>query len=329
MFRDEKLYEEISKAVFSIPIFDTHEHILDEKDRQGSNLDFSLFFMQYAGTDLLTSGLSEEEFADFQDPKTDLEKKWDYFAKHWLNIKNTSYCKLVLEAIKDLYGFEGINEKNYKELSEKVRNTKDVKWYDRVIKEKSNIKMILNHLENIPQANTTVLDREDFRPVINLDEIICTCCREDILAWEKRFNINIYKLQDLLKAIDLIFEKKDESGYKAVKTTIAYMRSLKFEETTFEEADKVFSGLFKLNSFGFLEKKDFLSKTELKPFQDFMVHYIIQKAVEYDLPVQIHTGIFELLYNDVSNSNPAYLINLFFKYKKCKFDIFHAGLSIF
>ncbi len=325
MLRDEKLYEEINEAVFSLPIFDTHEHLLDEKDRRESNLDFSLFFMQYAGTDLLTSGLTEEEFVIFQDPKTDVQKKWSCFSKHWPNIKNTSYCKLILEAIKDLYGFEDINEKTFIELSEKIRKTRDVNWYDRVIKDKSNIKMVLNHLENIPQAYNTVLDREDIRPVINLDEIICTCCREDILEWEKRFNINIYKLQDLLGAIDGIFAEKDETGYKAVKTTIAYMRSLQFEETTFEEADKVFSGLFKLKSYGFLEKKDFLSKDELKPLQDYMVHYIIQKAVEHDLPVQIHTGIFELLYNDVSNSNPVYLTNLFFKYKKCKFDIFHAG----
>ena len=325
MLKDEKLYKEIDKAICSIPIFDTHEHILDERDRRESNLDFSLLFMQYASTDLLTSGLTEEEFIIFQDPKTDLEKKWSYFSKHWPNIKNTSYCKLILEAIKDLYGFEDINEKNYIELSKKIRNNRDVKWYDLVIKYKSNIKMVLNHLEGIPQAINTVVDREDFRPVINMDEIISTCCMEDIQKWEKRFSINIYKLQDLLGVIDSIFVKKDEIGYKAVKTTMAYMRSINFEETTFEEANKVFSHFFKLKSYGFLEKKDFISKDGLKPFQDYLLHYIIQKAVEHELPVQIHTGILELLYNDVSNSNPVYLINLFLKYKKCNFDIFHAG----
>jgi hypothetical protein len=325
MLKDEKLYKELDKAIFSLPIFDTHEHILDERDRRESNLDFSLLFMQYASTDLLTSGLTEEEFIIFQDTKTDLEKKWDYFSRHWPNIKNTSYSKLILEVLKDLYDFEDINEKNYIEISKKIRNTRNVKWYDLVIKDKSNVKMVLNHLENIPQAINTVVDRKDFRPVMNLDEIISTCCLEDVLELEKRFGINIYKLQDLLGVIDSIFEKKDKIGYKAVKTTMAYMRSIKFEETTFEEANKVFSGFFKLKSYGFLEKTDFISKDELKPLQDFMVHYIIQKAVEYNLPVQIHTGILELLYNNVSNTNPTYLINLFLKYKKCNFDIFHAG----
>ncbi|MES0341575.1 MAG: amidohydrolase family protein, partial [Candidatus Humimicrobiaceae bacterium] len=325
MEEDKKLYSEIKSAIDSIPIFDTHEHIVAEEDRRNLNLDFSLFFMMYAGTDLLTSGMTEEEFEDFQNPDTDIEKKWSYFEPHWPNIRNTSYSKVILEAVKDLYGYDDINEKNYIELSKKIKNTKNIKWYDQIIKEKSNIKKVLNHLDNVWQAQKKVLGMEEFRPVLNLEEIIGTCCLEDVIEWEKRFNANIYKLADLLKGIDGIFEKKDEIGYMGLKTAIAYMRPISFEETTFAEADKVFSGLFKLKSYGFLEKKDFLSKDELKPLQDYLIHYLIQKAIEYDMPVQIHTGIFELLRNDISNSNPNYLINLFIKYRKCNFDIFHAG----
>ena len=322
---DNKLYEEIKSAIGSIPIFDTHEHLMAEEDRHNFNLDFSLFFMMYAGTDLLTSGMTEKEFENFQDPYTDIEKKWSCFSKHWPNIKNTSYSKVILAAVKDLYGYDDITEKNYIELSKKIKDTKNIKWYDYVLKEKSNIKWVLNHLDNVWQASKKVLDREEFRPVLNLDNIINTCCLEDILGLEKRYNVNIYKLDDLLEVIDTIFEKKNDIGYMGVKTAIAYMRPIRFEETTFAEADKVFSSIFKLKSYGFLEKKDFLSKEELKPLQDFMIHYLVQKAIESDLPVQMHTGIFELLRNDISNSNPSYLVNLFMKYRKCRFDIFHAG----
>ena len=325
MSRDEKLYKEIRSSINSIGIFDTHEHIIAEEDRKNFILDFSLFFMMYAGTDLLTSGMTEGEFEDFQDPDTDIEKKWELFKVHWPNIRNTSYSKVILEAVKDLYGYDDIDENNYMELSEKIKNTVKTNWYDEVVKEKSNIKKILNHLDNVWQAKKKVLDMEEFRPVLNLEEVIGTCCLEDVLEWEKKFNTNIYKLEDLIKGIDSIFEKKDEIGYMGVKTAIAYMRPISFDETTFADADKVFSRIFKLKSYGFLEKKDFLSKDELKPLQDYLIHHIIQKAIEYDLPVQLHTGIFELLRNDVSNSNPNYLINLFIKYRKCNFDIFHAG----
>ncbi len=153
MKKDEKLFEEISDAINSIPIFDTHEHLIAEEDRWKHSLDFSLFFMMYAGTDLMTSGMTQEEFESFQDPGTDIEKKWGYFSKHWSNIRNTSYSKVILEAVKDLYGYEDINEKNYMDLSKKIRDTKNIKWYDHIVKEKSNIKMILNHLDNVWQAD--------------------------------------------------------------------------------------------------------------------------------------------------------------------------------
>ena len=310
---DTRLFKEIKSAIDSIPIFDTHEHIMAEEDRHNFNLDFSLFFMMYAGTDLLTSGMTEEEFDQFQNPGLDLEKKWNYFSKHWSNIKNTSYSKVILTSVKDLYGYDDINEKNYIEISKKIRDTKNIKWYDHVVKEKSNIKMVLNHLDNVWQANKKVLERKEFRPVLNLDNIINILCLEDIIDLEKKYDANIYNLKDLLEVIDDIFEKKDDIGYMGVKTAIAYMRPIRFEETTFAEADKVFSSIFKLKTYGFLEKKDFLSKDELKPFQDYIVHYLIQKAIESDLPVQIHTGIFELLRNDISNSNPSFPCKSFYE----------------
>lgn len=321
---DNKLYDEISNAIFSLPIFDTHEHLIAEEDRRKSNLDFSLFFMMYAGTDLRNSGMKEEDYLAFQDKKVDLEKKWNYFSEHWKNIKNTSYSKVILEAVNGLYGYEDINEENYVQLSEKIKKTSGLNWYDKVIKE-SNVKKILNHLENIWQADIKIIKRPEFKPVIHVDDIICLCCREDVFALEKKFNKNIYKLQDLLDILDSIFAKKEQENYKAFKIALAYMRSIIFDEVTFYEADKIFSNIFKLKSYGYLEKKDFISKDDLKPFQDFLVHYLIQKAIEYDLPVQIHTGIFENLWNDVLNSNPAFLINLFMKYRNCNFDIFHAG----
>ena len=108
MVEDNKLLGEISNAIFSLPIFDTHEHLIDEEDRRKSNLDFSLFFMMYAGTDLQNSGMKEEDYLAFQDKKVDIEKKCQYFSNYWVNIKNVSYSKVILEAVNDLYEYEDI-----------------------------------------------------------------------------------------------------------------------------------------------------------------------------------------------------------------------------
>jgi len=324
MKTDKKLFAELSKTINSIPIFDTHEHLPAEEDRRSKRLDFSLFFMMYAGTDLMTSGMTEEEFEIFQQEDTPVEKKWQLFLPYWKKIKNTNYSKVVLNAVKDIYGYDDITEKNYQELSSKIDAKKKVPFYDEVIN-KSKVSMVLNHLENVWQAKIKIVPRKEFGHLINLDDVISTCCMEDIIALEKRFKKNIYSLKDLLVCLDELFEIKSKAGFKGLKTAIAYMRPISFEETTFADADRIFSRLFKLKDHGFLEKKDFLSKDELKPLQDFLMHYFIQRSIQHDLPVQIHTGIFELLRNDVSNSNPAFLCNLFMKYRDCDFDIFHAG----
>lgn len=324
MADDVKLKKELKDSIDSIPIFDTHEHVLDEEDRRAKKLDFSLLFMMYAGTDLQTSGMSEEDFLFFQSEDTPVEKKWKTFSPYWDKIKNTNYSRVILRALKDLYGYEDITDANYLEVSDSIDGKKNTDFYEEVLR-KSNIVKVLNHLENVWQARIKIVDRKEFAPLINLDDVISTCCMEDILSLEKRFKRNIYNLKDLLSSVDELFEIRSKSGFKGLKTAIAYMRPIIFEETTFSEADRVFSRLFKLKDYGFLEKKDFLSKDELKPLQDYLVHYFIQKATQYGLPVQIHTGIFELLRNDVSNSNPSYLCNLFIKYRDCDFDIFHAG----
>lgn len=316
---------EISDYVNSLRIIDSHEHLFSEKDRRSKKIDFFLFFSQYTRSDLVSSGMEERKIDWLTDSDNNLGERWKYFKKYWENIKNTNYSKVVLSAVKDIYGFDDIDDDSYIELSKKIDETRDKDWYDLIIKEKCNIGYIINHLECIDNAKEKVLARDDIKPVMCFDDIISICCMDDIRKLEEKFDLPLYSLKDLIDLINIKFENKNKTDYKAVKIGIAYMRKLNFGEVTFSEADKIFSNFFKLKDFGYLDKKDFLSKSELKPLQDFLVHLLIKKSIEKDLPVQIHTGIFEFNRNNVRNSNPSNLINLFLKYRKGKFDIFHAG----
>jgi predicted TIM-barrel fold metal-dependent hydrolase len=56
-----------------------------------------------------------------------------------------------------------------------------------------------------------------------------------------------------------------------------------------------------------------------------MFHRIIQKAIEYDLPIQIHTGYLAGNGNMLGNGQPVKLNNLFLMYPKAKFILFHGG----
>jgi uncharacterized protein len=56
-----------------------------------------------------------------------------------------------------------------------------------------------------------------------------------------------------------------------------------------------------------------------------MMHQVIEHAIEYGLPIQIHTGLQEGNGNVLPNSNPTLLTNLFFQYPRARFDIFHCS----
>jgi hypothetical protein len=324
--QDKKLLSEISKEVSTIPIFDTHEHLMSEEERRQKDLDVFYLFSHYAASDLIASGMQENDYNRLFDQSIDIEKRWAIFSDHLENIKNTSYIKTVIEAVQDLFEIEDINKDTYKLLSRKIESTKKINWYDYILTEKSNIKHMVNFIENMPGINDQKpLKRKDSIAVKNFEDIISVCCMEDIFKFEEKYNINIYNLRDYLNLIDRIFEDSTGEGYKALKIVTAYFRTINFEETAYFNADIIFTKLFKLQDYGFFEKVDFLSKDELKPLQDYLVHYVIQKAIEKNWPVQIHTGLLNGNRGDVSNTNPCFLINLFMKYRNCKFDIFHAG----
>lgn len=323
---DNKLVKEINEEVSSMPIFDTHEHLLSEEERRTKSLDVFYLFSHYVGSDLISSGMPEAEFNSLFDQNMEIEKRWIFFSPYLENVKNTSYYRIVAESVKDLFQIEDINKNTYKDLSKKMESTKTQDWYDFILNKKCNIKYMLDFIENMPGIiDQKPLKRPDSIAVKNFEDIISVCCMEDIFRFEKIYNTNIYKFKDYLAMIDKIFEESKENGYRVLKIVIAYFRTIRFDEVIFAEADKIFSKLFTLKDYGFFERVDFLSKDELKPLQDYLIHHIIQKAIEFNWPVQIHTGLLNGNRNDVSNANPCFLINLFMKYKTCNFDIFHAG----
>ena len=322
--KDEKLYREVERNVNEIKIFDTHEHIMYESDRRSKKLDFfMIFFDHYASTDLVTAGLSPDELQKLLNPDIDLKIKWDIFQPFWQYIKNTTYSLVITTAVNDLYGIHNIDLNNIIKITEQLEEKKEVEYYNEILREKSNIEFILNDIDEIESCEIKEPDCDYFLPVMRLDDILELNSIEKLTKIEKDYNISIYKFSNFISFIDEIFEKRKNKIY-ALKIGVAYNnRNIIFEEVSYSEAEKSFLKILKLNNYQY---PDSISLKDIKPFQDYIYHYCIEKVIEeYNLPIQIHTGILEGNANDISNSNPKYLIKLLLKYKKGKFDIFHAG----
>jgi len=55
------------------------------------------------------------------------------------------------------------------------------------------------------------------------------------------------------------------------------------------------------------------------------MHQAIRRAIDHNLPLQVHTGLQEGTGNLLLNSHPLQLVNLFLEYPEARFDLFHAG----
>jgi predicted TIM-barrel fold metal-dependent hydrolase len=327
-------YAVIRKAVDEIVLIDTHEHLMSEQDRMAQDVNaLTTLFRQYASSDLVSSGMKPEELQTIVDPKKPLEERWKTFSPFWENIRHTGYARALEIAARDLYGIDRIEEGTYQKLSRKMKELNRPGLYKWVLKEKARIeRCILDPLDVLGRAvRLDEVDRELFVPVMQFDDFVMVNNIFDLKKLSTRLGVAIHSLPDLVKALDIQFEKV-ANQMAGVKIALAYFRTIQFEKTGQAEAEKAFNMIFRSQPLDW--RPDSIIGTtlaygpsldEAKPLQDFMLHRVIQLAAKHNLPVQIHTGLQEGFGNILSNANPMNLVNLFVEYTDVCFDLFHGA----
>jgi predicted TIM-barrel fold metal-dependent hydrolase len=321
-----ELYKRIRAQVETIPLIDTHEHLMSEAMRIGQKIDLFYWFSHYASSDLVSAGMPEHMLEQLRDPDRPLDERWTEFAPVWEAVRPTAYGRALLLAARDLFDIADINEATYEELSDKISASNYAGWYRYVLKERANIALsILQPLSDDPTPLEKI-DRRFFAPVIGLDDFVTPCNRIELRALEQQTNVTIHSLDDLLEAMDTALERAVAAGVVAVKTALAYTRPLRFDKVAKADAERVFNQISRY-PFAFDEttQQPPVSWTEAKPLQDHLMHQVIRRAIELHLPIQVHTGLQEGNGNFVANSNPLHLVNLLIEYREAQFDLFHGG----
>jgi len=311
---------ELKEAVRKIQIIDTHEHLVQEKKRLSKKPDlFEIFFSQYASSDLVSSGMSQEDLVTIQNPNIPLEKRFRIFKPYWDRIQNTGYARAINIAIRDLYGISKIDEDTYKLLASRMIESNKPGLYKWVLRDKAGIEIsILDKLDNLDDTPLNEIDRDLFAPVKKFDIFIDVSSKSDIENLANACGKPIHSFSDIIQILENEF-KKYLGKIVGIKTGLAYVRPLHFEKVSEKEAEEVFNNIISQE----ISKK--LSFEEVKPYQDFVFHKVVQLAGENKLPILVHTGIQAGNDNVITNSNPTLLINIFREYKEVKFDLFHGA----
>ncbi|MFH1071196.1 MAG: amidohydrolase family protein [Candidatus Glassbacteria bacterium] len=322
-----KVYQRIKAAVDSIRLIDTHEHQASEQLRlsHGADLFFWIVqpwgFTQNTDSDLMAAGLSEADRRFIGDRANPPEERWARLAPYWDAAKYTSYSMPLRIAARDLHGVPDIDSRTWRELNRRIIESDQPGIRRRILHAAAGIELLLldkivwvdTSLNSGPPPGTVLVKRfDDF----TLEDNFVQPSPKDIQAIAAAYGVEIRSLGDFLAALEKAFDRIQTLGYYVgLKSALAYDRSIYFEETPREAAERIFAELLVRP----------LDRPERKPFEDFMMHQVVRLAGERGLPVQVHTGAQLGPGNDITNSRPILLLNLIQKYPRTKFVLFHGG----
>ncbi|SFJ50975.1 Amidohydrolase [Halobacillus dabanensis] len=305
----------ITQYIENIRIIDGHEHLIPHSERKKMDADF-FDLLHYVRSDLITAGLDPSFFEDGHS-MSDRERA-ELFLKYWHKTKNTTYAQMLRWSVEDLYGMKDWSVEGILELNKKVKKaTYDPDHYRYVLKDKAGIDLAFTLIFS------TNVDFELFRPVMFMDHTFNITSLANIEALEKQWGNRIYEFEDLLKAMDAIIERYVKEGMVSIKIGAAYWRSLRVDKPTANEASYAFN---RVKTF---HLKESLAPEEAKPLQDYLIHHLIQQAIKFHMPIQIHTGHQEpsvsMNGNILTNSKVTDLVPLLLEYKEANFVLLHGG----
>lgn len=319
---DEKdIYQKLRNHADQIRVIDTHEH--QSWPSTDTKHSYNLYhLLGYLGADMVRSG------APALFPNADslsLDALWNMYGEALDYSRNTSFYYSLVQGFRKLYEFKDqyFTKDNIPELSAKIgqKYSQYDSWFDSAF-HKAGFELMLVMLadkDDFSMSSTDELDKRYFAMVFVINRFM------EMVSWRPEngvFNLRklsyemlgledfrVENLDDYLILCDRLLRRNLEGQAVAVKNTIAYHRTLEFEDVSYETAYTLFN----------LDPAD-RSPEENKKLEDFMFHWTIRKCIKYDLPIQIHTG------PGIGDSgNPMKLNNLFRKYPQAKFILLHGG----
>jgi len=318
-------YRRIKAYLDSIPSIDMHEHLrafdqlpgyVETAQGRGMNLSglWSGSYLQRIAS--LTPWEHEEPF----------EKWWAQAKKDFDNIRGTGFYRYMWRAIRDLYGvdFDRITDEQAAELNRRIfENYRNPKWLYQVIAEKANIRLLVcdrywqrfdfhaDYPFELLTFNVTPLvwgfHPSEFNPSVHPGQIIGSL--DDPYLFAHGRGLPVSSLDEYLTLLDVMFATAKEGDAVCLKTTLAYERTLRFENVPKGRAAQVFG-----------RPRSELTPEQVKDFEDFIMWRLAGLSAKHDMPFQIHTGDAR-----IEGSNPLLLINLIDANPQTKFELFHGG----
>ncbi len=309
---------DLRREIEKIPLIDSHEHLPYEEEWIAGDSDFSSI-LGYVHEDLISAGMAKE---CIKPEMSDLEK-WRQIQPFWAYVRYMGSGILYRRMLSLFFDLEDLDGKALPIIREKLSSLKRPGIYRQVLRDEHNIEMYLSVDHTIFHDSVT----EVSAPLLYTANLAMTQKRSDISALEKISDRSIYSLQTYCKAVDTVLENGMNHGLVGLKWhKLAYLRDIDYPAGDASEAERCLNMIFRMPAEGGIASDTAVGFKEMAPFQNFIQNYLVQRAIDLDLPVQVHTGLPGASYGArISHTNPAHLADLFLRYPGARFDLLHAG----
>jgi len=299
----------IRDIVLAEPLFDCHEHqrgyTAIEAERE--TLTYRAF-VGYAEADVVTASGG----TDTSTPEA--------FFRWWPSVRTTGYGQATERACREVLGLDFTLE-NVPAIDAAMQaflhDQSPADVYATLLA-KANIRWAVNDacwqcptsLDTFTGANHP----EGFGQALRYDGLIGMSTPEPVQALERALDRPIQRLADLDRALDDYSERARDAGkLVAFKCGMAYMGPLRFDHSSGAAAEPVFEDILQGRS------------VDRAPLTGYLFHRLVQRAREFALPVQIHTGYLASNWGSPAQGDPTPFIPVFQRYRDVRFDLFHAG----
>jgi uncharacterized protein len=275
----------ITERVFATTLVDTHEHLIEEKERLSRTShgrvpcdDWALLISHYLNSDLLSAGMPSRDCERFLSAKVDPLDKWKLLAPYWGAVKNTGYAQAVRIAMQQLYAVDDLSAETVARVQAGYEKTRRAGFYKRILQEHAKIESCqVNSLSGRPF-------KESDMPTLLMQDIsiVGMFAGPSFSAYAPPTGIRVADLSDWYRVINWWFDRYGKYAV-AVKSQDAYRRDIDYARVPAEKAEAVFKRVV---------QKDPVPTEQRKLLEDHLFWYAVDQATHHELPVKLHTGYY-------------------------------------
>lgn len=276
--------DEIWGRVSATPLVDTHEHLIEERERlQGASHprvgadDWSLLLSHYLNSDLLVAGMPREAYDRLFSPRIDPADKWAVVEPFWPAVKNTGYALAARLAVRSLYDVDDISATTVARIQQGYDHTRRPGFYERVLREHAGVESCQVNCLDQPFSESPM-------PTLLMQDIsiLGMYAGPDVKRFAGPAGIEVRSLGDWHRVIDWWMATFGPYAV-AVKSQHAYSRDIDYRQVPAETVE----GLFVRRLAG-----EPLDPVEQKSLEDHLFWRAVGSASGRGLPVKLHTGYY-------------------------------------